>query len=304
MSDFIEALKKLEPPTKIRIPNQNEWDICQDVYGDTLPSRFRVLITNMLGLGGAPFTIPTSVFSAAAAPFFGMSLAVGLLQSVGNAGYLINVGSLGETSMAIGGYPERLLVHEMAHVWQGYNGTLALSYVMESALNQCKGMIASGSFAGRSAAYAISNTTTSWEDFNAEQQAEIIDKWYMDDKMSKTSDKWKYINYHVRKGSNSGDLTDIEGIWKVTTNGKNYFYWFKDGGYCKWFYKLPTVLTNYAPVDGGGEYKINGSFAEIKWDSGSTEKWVLPLSEQSQQGTWFANSGGVFPIIATKNPSG
>ena len=297
MAEIIEDLKKIEPPTFARFIRDEEWNICQKVYGDTLPFRYRILITNALGAQGRPFTIPTSIFPAGAATFLGgaVGFAAGVIGSVGNVGYLVNVGAEGEKSMSTRGETERLLVHEMCHVWQGYNSVFALSYVMDSAISQCS----------LPDAYAVSpNPQLPWENYNAEQQAKIVDQWYITDHMSDTSPRFKYIKYYLRKGSNSGDVTDIAGIWKVTTNGSSYFYWFKESGYCKWFYKLPTVLTNYAPVDGSGEYKMNGSQVEINWDSGSRERWNLPLSEKSQSGTWFAADGRASPITAVKNPSG
>lgn len=119
-------------PTKIRVMNASEYKIVSRVFGSTLPYNWRILITNCLGLRGAPFTIPTSLISTSVPSFAG--ILAGYASSVVNAGYIINVGSDYST---LSGNTQRLLIHETAHVWQGKNSLFALSYVFDSCINQC-----------------------------------------------------------------------------------------------------------------------------------------------------------------------
>jgi hypothetical protein len=48
----------IELPSKLREMSEAEYRIVSSVFGNTLPSRFRILITNAAGLNGRAFTIP------------------------------------------------------------------------------------------------------------------------------------------------------------------------------------------------------------------------------------------------------
>ena len=165
-----------------------EYDIVTRVFGDTLPYRFRIIITDGAGLDNRPFTIPTSLVTtllgAAGAGFLGV--AAGYLTSFINVAYLMNVGEA---------YPEMsinntdLLGHETTHIWQGKNSTFALSYVFSSCISQC---------ARGGAAYTYSPGGP-WSSYNVEQQASIVEDWFVAGEP--TSGKlWGYIRDHVRKG--------------------------------------------------------------------------------------------------------
>lgn len=204
----------MRAPTSVRWMNDNEWRIVSRVFGNTLPFKQRIFITDALGAGsgaGAPFTIPTSLVSslpavlaggfggtmlggpaggAAMASFTG---AVSYIGSIVNAGYLMNVGPSDYPDMARS--DPALLVHETAHVWQGKNSTFALTYAIESALHQCSGIIGG---TGRGTAY---NYTAGrpWSSYNPEQQASIVEDWYRAGEPTSGS-LWSYIRDKVRKG--------------------------------------------------------------------------------------------------------
>ncbi len=175
-------------PTSARFMNLKEYEIVSGVFGDTLPYRRRILITNGAGVDGRAFTIPTSLVSTllgtAATGYIG--LISGYLTSFINAGYLINVGSkydkLADTE-------KDLLVHETAHIWQGKNSKMALTYVFNSCLDQC--LFGNGAY----------NFTPGkdWTSYGVEQQASIVEEWFA--KGSQESDKlFPYIRDYVRKG--------------------------------------------------------------------------------------------------------
>ena len=178
-------------PTSARMMNAAEYRIVEGVFGSTLPFRIRIIITNGLGGYRRPFTIPTSLattaLGAAASGFLApVTAALGYATSFINLGYLMNVGSA---------YPDMsssntdLLVHETAHVWQGKNSTFAMTYVFNSAISQClRGTGAYSYTAGQS-----------WGSYNAEQQASIIEHWYVAGKPT-SGDLWPYIRDHVRIG--------------------------------------------------------------------------------------------------------
>jgi len=186
------TLTDIAVPTSARCMSSDEYDIVKDVFGDTLPFRVRIIITNGLGGYRRPFTIPTSlvttILGAAATGFLApVTATLGYLTSFMNLGYLMNVGSA---------YPDMsksntdLLVHETTHVWQGKNSILAQSFVYNSAINQClRGTGAYSYTAGQA-----------WSSYNVEQQASIVEQWYKNGKPT-SGDLWPYIRDQVRKGN-------------------------------------------------------------------------------------------------------
>lgn len=178
-------------PTSARLMSSTEYSICEGVFKDTLPFRFRIIITNGSGAGGRAFTIPTSlittILGTAAAGFAGA--VGGYLTSFMNLAYLINVGN---DYSKLASSRKNLLVHETAHVWQGKNSSMSLSYVFNSCLHQCIGSITGGS------AYSYS-PGGNWHDYNVEQQASIIEDWFAAGKPTSGS-LYGYIRDHVRKG--------------------------------------------------------------------------------------------------------
>jgi len=190
----------MQLPTRIRIPNGPEWAIVEQVFGPTLPLRQRIFITDGLGGGGAPFTIPTSMISALVLPGVIQAALTGLvlnylggrdgmvsralnatgavgLNPVGLAslGYLMNVGPGPYANLAATEGTRRLLVHEMAHVWQGANSQLSTTYVFNSIMHQCNASVHGSS---RNGAYAATPGQL-WSSYNAEQQASLIEQWYV-----------------------------------------------------------------------------------------------------------------------------
>jgi len=117
------------------------------------------------------------------------------LNSVVNFGYVMNVGPKGYPDMTKN---KNLLVHEMTHVWQGYNAVFAMTYVLNSAYHQCKGMVRGG-YDNRDAAYGY--RPGQWfKTYNAEQQASIVEDWFAAGE-PQTGALWPYIRDHVRAGA-------------------------------------------------------------------------------------------------------
>lgn len=89
--------------------------------------------------------------------------------------------------------------------------------------------------------------------------------------------------------------SNVVGVWKVTANGKIYKYAFYDNGSCSWWKNM-----NMLNPDGAGRWSINGDYLEINWDSGSYERWDMPISTENQKGYWTDPNGKVSPITAYK----
>ena len=178
-------------PTSARFMSAAEYQIVSRVFGNTLPWRQRIIVTNGAGLQNRPFTIPTSLirvlFGAAASGFLApITATVGSLTTFINLAYLMNVGS---AYSSLDTSQKGLLVHETTHVWQGKNSTLALSYVFNSCLSQC---IRGG------AAYSYT-PGGNWSSYNVEQQASIVEDWFNAGEPP-SGPLWGYIDNYVRKG--------------------------------------------------------------------------------------------------------
>lgn len=165
-----------------------EYEVVSRVFGNTLPDRKKIIVTNAAGLQGRAFTIPMALLSGilgVSAPAFHAALRAFLGDSLTDA-FIISVGgnynNLNTTERG-------LLVHETAHVWQGHNRLVALSYVFESCLDQCV-------FGKAAYTYKLGRP---WMSYKVEQQASIIMDWFLD--LEPTyGDRWKYISEYVRRG--------------------------------------------------------------------------------------------------------
>ncbi|MCC7427234.1 MAG: hypothetical protein IT557_10030 [Alphaproteobacteria bacterium] len=189
----------ISAPSAARLLSDDEWPIVSRIFTTShLPWRYRILVTNATGAGGAPFTIPTAALSALGlAATFGPI--AGYLSSLTTLGYLMNVGSRNYPDMTASKQKKGLLVHETTHVWQGYNDIFALTYVISSAVSQCAAMVsADGSLASRNAAYNYT-PGSSFGSYSAEQQASIVEDWFLAGEPS-SGPLWRYIRDNIRRG--------------------------------------------------------------------------------------------------------
>jgi hypothetical protein len=213
----------MRAPTDARFLNDPEWVIVSDVFQSTLPFRHRILLTDAAGADNRPFTIPTAAISVLTIPaaiqaalsgfvtaklgavgefvssvsnwtgYLGIGSIPSQIAGMVNLGYLVNVGPTAYPDLSAG--YSGLLVHEIAHVWQGKNSRSATTYVSNSIMHQCRSYADSASHGG---AYSYTPGGT-WSAYNAEQQASVIEDWYLSGKPH-SGDLWPYIRDHVRHG--------------------------------------------------------------------------------------------------------
>lgn len=183
-----------------RTMTNTEWDMAKGVFGNTLPDRSRIILTDMSGLDDRPFTLPGSMILSLIVTLpplplgmneLRMALAA-LVNKIGlgtlSGGYVICMGDAYSVNSAAG---RDTLIHELTHTWQGWHGGYQWQYVFSSVLAQIK--------SGQGAyAYTLGK---SWGSYNPEQQAHIVEDWFH--KGSKTTDeRFPYIRDHIRKGKN------------------------------------------------------------------------------------------------------
>jgi hypothetical protein len=165
----------------------SEQALARNVFGLTLPSWDSIAITNGLGLGGRPWTND--------GPFF-----TGSNSMVPRMRYAINLGNVVFSDLtspnptfglmcADFGRICDLFVHEMTHVWQAFNDsnwTMARSAWAQSRI-------------GAGYEYTPGD---SWDSYNVEQQAHIVEDWhkYKDRSPTLAEDRYPYVRLVIRSG--------------------------------------------------------------------------------------------------------
>jgi hypothetical protein len=132
------------------------------VFEDKIPYG-RIIVSDDLGLGDREWTEP-----------------VGPL-------YNLHLGPKGYKSTNDHFELRWTLIHELTHAWQGANHVFDISYVLSSGWSQL--LYGSG-------AYAYS-PGQDWGDYNAEQQAHIVEDWYKRG-LQVSDSNFRYIRDHIR----------------------------------------------------------------------------------------------------------
>lgn len=133
----------------------------------------QVRLQDDLGLGGRPWTSPPNVY-----PY-----------------YVLHVGTYFQ-NMTASNYCKRLLIHELAHVWQGQHG-VPLGYVLNSAFHQTLTGITNGGDVAPTYSYT---TGLKWSQYNCEQQASIVEDWFASGSKSSNA-RYIYITSNIRPGN-------------------------------------------------------------------------------------------------------
>ncbi len=135
--------------------NRNEISLAKTVFVDTLPYD-RIRVTDVLGFQNRPYTLcyPNVDDSALST-------------------YKINAGPVGFAGMERSDEQCETLIHELTHVWQAVYSIWPASYIFSSAFAQVtKGPAAYKYEAGHP-----------WEQYNAEQQAHIVEDWFAEGRL-------------------------------------------------------------------------------------------------------------------------
>ena len=131
--------------------NDAEKALARQVFGGTLPVD-DVILTNLAGLGGRAFTAP----------------------GVDGKTYC-NLGNAYDNPVGPGGmaYPQsgQLLIHELTHAWQ-----IAHTGFLPGLM--CSGLVNQAEYVLGDNVYDYGPAGPGWSEFNAEQQASIVDQWF------------------------------------------------------------------------------------------------------------------------------
>jgi hypothetical protein len=156
-----------------RLMNDVEKATAKTVFGNTIPYD-NIHLSSGLGAGNRPFTIPDPL-------------------RIGD--YMIYIGPQVKWNT---------LIHELSHVWQGYNSNLAWGYTLDSLFSQ---MVCKDAYA-----YKLGDD---WRLYNVEQQASIVEHWYVRGR-STTDEAYRYIRDNVLHPERTERFTseDFDGIMK------------------------------------------------------------------------------------------
>lgn len=186
----------MKEPKNARHLAAKEEAIAREVFKDTIPYS-EILISDGLGGGNRPFTVPTSM--PLRLPFY-------VNFNVDGGKYVIHAGD-GYYGMSLVKEDKKTLIHELTHVWQGENDT---SWSWAYALMSLKDQALSDD------AYAYDKTRFKpWSHYGPEQQAQIVEDWYSDgmntfDPLTQAGDRrFYYIKKHIRGEPVAGDWTIV-----------------------------------------------------------------------------------------------
>jgi hypothetical protein len=175
---FFPKPPALPKAPKIRSLSTSEKNLAKSVFGNTINYDL-VKITDTLGSGARPWTTNTPPI------------------------YTINVGG-DYPSLTANDDRKRLLIHELAHVWQGQH---LVPFTINSAAHQSLSAINNGGDVASAYSYTVGKP---WGQYNVEQQASIVAHWFTPENicfqngpcgggMKTTDSRYRYIRDNIRK---------------------------------------------------------------------------------------------------------
>lgn len=130
----------------------------ESVFRATLPVD-RIRLTNMVGIGGRPFTIPS----------VGDTILVNLGEGFGDP---VNYRGFGDPANSNRQAAGQLFIHELVHAWQIEHRTFLPGLICEGISTQAT------TLGGNMDVYRYGGAGPNFSEFNPEQQASIVDDWF------------------------------------------------------------------------------------------------------------------------------
>ncbi|HEY3410012.1 MAG TPA: hypothetical protein VGK53_17720 [Propionicimonas sp.] len=171
---------------KQRPVTDQEFAFADQVFRGTVP-RDRIKLTNMIGFGGRPFTMPS----------LGDDILVNLGQGFDDPVHYTGFGDPDNPHRQAAG---QLFIHELTHVWQIHQSSFLPGLLCNALTNQVT------TIGGDMGIYQYGPPDRAWSDFNLEQQASIVDDWFAGsgrshpNASSEESPYFGYIRDNIRAG--------------------------------------------------------------------------------------------------------
>lgn len=166
-----------------------EREFAEEVFGPNLPVD-QIRLTNLLGIGHRPFTIPT----------VGGTILVNLGAGLGDP---IGYDGLGDPDNPQRQAKGQLFIHELAHAWQIGTASFLPGLMCDAVATSAT------TVGGNMGAYEYGAPDQAFSDFNPEQQASIVDDWFAGSgdrqkdfnpkEQSDANPYWRYIRDNIRR---------------------------------------------------------------------------------------------------------
>src|SRR5262245_7452234 len=259
---------------KNRNPTPEEYAFAQGVFGDTLPPRDHIYITNLSGLEGRAFTSPDKILGG----HYMLNLGVDVKGADGTMSASPECPDE-PVKCRTNSYPAagQLYIHEMAHVWQLYQASFQAAQAYKAIYTQ----IVEGK-----GAYPYT-CGLNWDGYNPEQQASIADTWFGE----RTACEYRYVAENLRKsrltskqsvsGGTAASVSrtphDMQ-VWWIPWNGSvQSARWYDRGnGTAKW------EIFELAPP---GQAAAGGAISAVSRSPELLEIWWIG-ADRSVQGAW------------------
>jgi hypothetical protein len=187
---------------KARLMSDKEWAVAVAVFGNSLPPRDHIIVTDISGLNGRAFTVPGSALATLGAVIY-PPLFLWLMQNPNLfAGrILMNMGgafpdlyrAAPYTPTKSYPYQGMVLAHELTHAWQIYHQN-SYGYLCSAVSLQTQNSLGSD-------VYAV-QPGQQWGQYNLEQQATLVDLWYGGGMSTGFLDPYyRYITANIRPGN-------------------------------------------------------------------------------------------------------
>ena len=163
-----------------RLLRESEVSFARQVFEDHLPYE-RVYLSRRF----FPFNENTAVTTASLATF---------IPSRSLRSYTIFVGPKVYDEGADGPRFRDTFIHELTHVWQGYHGLLGWAYMAQSMIAQGYAILTQHD---RNRAYSY-EPGAPWGSYNVEQQAQLVQDWFLDGMKTENDPRYTYIANHIR----------------------------------------------------------------------------------------------------------
>jgi hypothetical protein len=157
--------------------SEAEKSLARRVFADSLPYD-SVYLSNEIGLEQRQYTIPRLSHKGS----FVINIGPRIYADATDSSVIDNEQS-----------GDAIFIHELTHVWQGVHRKSPFDYIGDSVYNQLR---------YRDKAYAVDSArvgASAWDSFNAEQQATIVEDWYIAG-MKESDPAFVYIRDHIRAG--------------------------------------------------------------------------------------------------------
>jgi hypothetical protein len=175
ISGNIDGFARASATYAERLLTDAEKDLARRVFEETLPYG-AIYLSNGRGLGKRAYTIPHPLHLGSYVIHIGPDI---FTDATDSSKDMFNQAG------------DAVFIHELTHVWQGANRRHALDYVFDSVYHQVR----EGSHA-----YDLDRNDVgkkSWGEFNAEQQAMIVENWYAGG-MLESDEAFTYIKDNIR----------------------------------------------------------------------------------------------------------